>query len=211
MPPLTTAYLRPDDFPEIHRALLEVACDLVHRRQHDHQELEFTFESASANDLYILQKRTMVSEQESAPPSFDTAAPGFGSPVAVGTGVSGGAYSGRVAVQAAHIDRLQAEAPHDGIVLLRPDTVPEDLAMIARVEGLLTARGGATSHAAVTARRLGKTAVVDCRRLEVVEGQGAAWLAGTRVEVGDWISIDGRTGNIFLGRIPISRQPIVAR
>ncbi len=199
------------DFPEIHRALLEVACDLVHRRQHDHQELEFTFESASANDLYILQKRTMVPEQESATPSFDTAAPGFGSPVAVGTGVSGGAFSGRVAVLAAHIDRLQAEAPQDGIVLLRPDTVPEDLALIARVAGLLTARGGATSHAAVTARRLGKTAVVDCRRLEVVEGQGAAWVAGTRVEVGDWISIDGRTGNIFLGRIPLSRQPIVAR
>jgi pyruvate,orthophosphate dikinase len=100
------------------------------------------------------------------------------------------------------IDRLLAEAPNDDIVLLRPDTVPEDIAMITRVSGLLTARGGSTSHAAVTAKRLGKTAVVDCRALEVLEHQGTATLAGTELKAGDWLSIDGRTGNIFLGRVP---------
>ena len=73
----------------------------------------------------------------------------------------------------AQIDALLAEKPGEPIVLLRPDTVPEDIAMITRVSGLLTARGGATSHAAVTAKRLGKTAVVDCRALEVDEHRGA--------------------------------------
>jgi pyruvate,orthophosphate dikinase len=74
--------------------------------------------------------------------------------------------------------------------------------MITRVSGLLTARGGATSHAAVTAKRLGKTAVVDCRSLDVDEHRGTAWLAGHELKTGDWLSIDGRTGNIFLGQIP---------
>jgi pyruvate,orthophosphate dikinase len=74
--------------------------------------------------------------------------------------------------------------------------------MITRVWGLLTARGGATSHAAVTAKRLGKTAVVDCRALEVDEHRGVARLAGHVLKTGDWLSIDGRTGNIFLGRVP---------
>ena len=77
--------------------------------------------------------------------------------------------------------------------------MPEDIAMITRVSGLLTARGGATSHAAVTAKRLGKTAVVDCRALEVVEHQGTASLAGIELKAGAWLSIDGRTGNMFLG------------
>jgi len=74
--------------------------------------------------------------------------------------------------------------------------------MITRVAGLLTARGGATSHAAVTAKRLGKTAVVDCRALEVIEQEGIARLAGVQLKAGDWLSIDGRTGNIFPGRLP---------
>ena len=113
-------------------------------------------------------------QQAKDAPYFDTSSPNYGLPVAVGMGVSGGAYSGRVAVSAAQIDDLVAEAPDDHIVLLRPDTVPEDIAMITRVSGILTARGGATSHAAVTAKRLGKTAVVECMDLEVVERRRGA-------------------------------------
>jgi pyruvate,orthophosphate dikinase len=125
-------------------------------------------------------------------------------------GVAGGAYSGRVAISMEHIDRLLAEAPNQNIVLLRPDTVPEDIALITRVDGLLTARGGATSHAAVTAKRLGKTAVVDCRELLIDEKRGTARLAGTKLKVGDWLSVDGRTGNIFVGRIPTLARPSMA-
>ena len=124
-----------------------------------------------------------------------------------GMGVAGGAYSGRAALNAEQIDRLLAEDPDANIVLLRPDTVPEDIAMIARVSGILTARGGTTSHAAVTAKRLGKTAVVECLDLEVLESSGTVRLAGNELHTGDWLSIDGRTGNIFLGRIPTVAQP----
>ena len=190
------------DHPQVYQALLDVARDLVGLREHDPQEIEFTFESDTGKDLYILQKRAMVQEQTKDVPYFDTSSRSFGPAVAVGMGVAGGAYSGRVAVNAKQIDQLAEEKPGDPIVLLRPDTVPEDIAMITRVSGLLTARGGATSHAAVTAKRLGKTAVVDCRALEVDEHRGVARLAGHELKTGDWLSVDGRTGNIFLGRIP---------
>ncbi|HMK93535.1 MAG TPA: PEP-utilizing enzyme, partial [Thermoleophilia bacterium] len=170
-------------------------------------EIEFTFESPRGSDLYILQKRSAVQEQTRDAAYFDTTSPNYGPPVAVGMGVAGGAYSGRAAINAEQIDRLLAEAPDENIVLLRPDTVPEDIAMITRVSGILTARGGTTSHAAVTAKRLGKTAVVECLDLVVSEKTGTVRLAGHDVAVGDWVSIDGRTGNIFLGRIPTTTQP----
>jgi pyruvate,orthophosphate dikinase len=195
------------DFPEIYDKLLEVARDLVSEREFDPQEIEFTFESPRASDLYILQKRSAVQEQTRDAAYFDTTSPNYGPPVAVGMGVAGGAYSGRAAVNAEQIDRLLAEAPEENIVLLRPDTVPEDIAMITRVSGILTARGGTTSHAAVTAKRLGKTAVVECVDLEVSEKTGTVRLGGHEVAVGDWVSIDGRTGNIFVGRIPTTSQP----
>jgi pyruvate, orthophosphate dikinase len=155
----------------------------------------------------VLQKRAVVQDQARKAPYFDATSPSYGPPVAVGMGVSGGAYSGRVAVNGEQIDRLLAAAPDENIVLLRPDTVPEDIAIISRVSGILTARGGATSHAAVTAKRLGKTAVVDCMDLEVVEHTGSARLAGKELQAGDWLSIDGRTGNIFAGRLPELARP----
>jgi pyruvate, orthophosphate dikinase len=195
------------DFPDIYQQLLSVAQDLVGVREFDPQEIEFTFESPAAQDLYILQKRSAVQEQTRDAAYFDTTSPNYGPPVAVGMGVAGGAYSGRVAINAEQIDRLAAEAPDENIVLLRPDTVPEDIGMITRVSGILTARGGTTSHAAVTAKRLGKTAVVECVDLEVAEKTGTVRLAGRQLAVGDWVSIDGRTGNIFFGRIPTTAQP----
>jgi pyruvate,orthophosphate dikinase len=195
------------DFPLVYQELLNVARDLVGEREFDPQEIEFTFESPNAQDLYVLQKRAVVQDQAKHAPYFDTSSPGYGTPVAVGMGVAGGAYSGRVAVNAEQIDKLLAEASEENIVLLRPDTVPEDIAIITRVDGILTARGGATSHAAVTAKRLGKTAVVDCMDLEVIEHQGTARLAGQELRAGDWLSIDGRTGNIFISRIPTLAQP----
>ncbi|MDY0087648.1 MAG: PEP/pyruvate-binding domain-containing protein [Coriobacteriia bacterium] len=190
-------------FPDVYQALLHVARDLVDVREFDPQEIEFTFESASQDGLYILQKRAMVQHQVGQRPRFDTSSPHFQRAIAEGTGVSGGAYAGRVAITDAHIEQLLENHPEEDILLLRPDTVPEDITMIAKVSGMLTARGGATSHAAVTAKRLGKAAVVDCRALEVDEHRGVAVIAGKRVEVGEWLSIDGRTGNIFRGKVPI--------
>ena len=195
------------DYPEVYGRLLSVARELVGEHEYDPQEIEFTFESPAADDLYVLQKRAAVQEQAKDSAYFDTSSPNYGPPVAIGMGVAGGAYSGRVAIDARQIDQLLAESPSENIVLLRPDTVPEDIAIITRVSALLTARGGATSHAAVTAKRLGKTAVVDCRDLEVVEREGRARLAGSELHAGDWLSIDGRTGNIFAGRIPTLAEP----
>jgi pyruvate,orthophosphate dikinase len=125
-------------------------------------------------------------------------------PIAFGVGVAGGAYVGRVAINAAQIDELTAAAPDENILLLRPDTVPDDIALIIRVQGILTARGGATSHAAITAKRLGRTAVVDCRALEVLERQGIACLGTEKLHPGDWLSIDGRSGAIYRGRLPVA-------
>ncbi len=86
------------DFPEVYQALLAVARDLVGQREHEPQEIEFTFESASGDDLYVLQKRPMVHEQQDDAPYFDTSSPLFGPTIAVAMGVSGGAYFGRVAI-----------------------------------------------------------------------------------------------------------------
>jgi pyruvate,orthophosphate dikinase len=194
------------NYPEVYGALLAVADDLA-SRDYDPQEIEFTFESPSADDLFILQKRVMVAESTSDVQVFRHMLEGSLEPVAVGIGVAGGAYSGRVAVNQEQIDALLEECPDENIVLLRPDTVPEDIAMITRVQGILTARGGSTSHAAVTAKRLGKTAVVDCNQLEVLEHQGMARISGNELGTGEWISIDGRTGRIFLGRLETITQP----
>ena len=193
------------DYPQVYHALLGVAEELA-SRDYDPQEIEFTFESPSGEDLYILQKRVMVSGGTSDAPYFADLVQGPVEPVAVGIGVSGGAYSGRTAVNPEQIEALIAQDPDENVILLRPDTVPEDIAMIIRVQGILTARGGSTSHAAVTAKRLGKTAVVDCNRLEVDEIAGTATLAGNTIRAGDWISIDGRTGNIFMGRLETIQQ-----
>jgi len=196
------------DFPDIYRTLLESAREIVSLREYDPQEIEFTFESPSGKDLYFLQKRPMVSEPTSDAPFFLTTSGTPLEPVAVGMGVSGGAYSGRAVVNKEQISSLLASDPDESIVLLRPDTVPEDIEMIVKVQGILTARGGSTSHAAVTAKRLGKTAVVDCHRLEVDEQKGTARLAGHEIKPGEWLSIDGRTGHIFLGRLPVASRPV---
>ena len=197
------------DFPDVYARLLAVATDLVEQREYDPQEIEFTFESPDGDDLYLLQKRPMAYNTGPADRLvFDMR--GCDScelPLAVGVGVAGGARAGRVAIDEGQIDRLLEEDPDGPVVLLRPDTVPEDLTMIARATAILTARGGSTSHAAVTAKRLGKTAVVDCRALEVNEREGWARLAGREVRAGDWISLDGRTGHIYLGRLPTMPAP----
>ena len=193
------------DFPRIYERLLMLGEQLA-EHDSDPQEIEFTFESASDADLYLLQKRPMVQALDEHPAVFDVRRTGeVQRPIAFGVGVAGGAYAGRVAINSAQIEELIAQSPDDDILLLRPDTVPEDIAMIVRVQGILTARGGATSHAAITAKRLGRTAVVDCRALAVVERQEIARLGTEELHMGDWLSIDGRTGAIYRGRLPVAR------
>jgi pyruvate,orthophosphate dikinase len=112
--------------------------------------------------------------------------------------------NGRVAFTAEDLRWLAAEYPGENRVLVRPDTVPDDIGMIFESEGLLTARGGVTSHAAVTATRLGKTCVVNCRALEVHEAERFCRIRETRFNVGDQIAIDGYLGNILKGCYPVT-------
>lgn len=187
------------DFPAIHAALARVARSLLQDHGMNHQEIEFTFESDRAEDLSILQTRDTVVASTSELPAFAPSLELERSRVAAGIGVSGGALSGRVALDAAGIERVRAESPDAPVILLRPDTVPDDLPLVLRCDGVLTALGGATSHAAVAAKRLGKTCVVGCRPFDVDERGGRARLGGHELAAGDLLSIDGIDGSVYLG------------
>ena len=92
------------------------------------------------------------------------------------------------------------EDPETPLILVRSDTVPEDVQEISLTEGLLTAKGGQTSHAAIVAFELDKTAIVGCRNLTVLESEGRCLLNRTEIKKGDFISLDGRKGLVYSGK-----------
>ena len=98
---------------------------------------------------------------------------------------------------------LSKSRPDENYILVRPDTVPDDIGMIFESHGLMTAKGGATSHAAVTAARLGKVCVVNCTELKVNEAKKICMINGISFKTGDKIAIDGYLGNIYKGNYPI--------
>ena len=123
-----------------------------------------------------------------------------------GIGVSGSALSGRAVFTAANIRQLKEEDPTTPLILIRQDTVPEDIKEIAMAEGLLTARGGQTSHAAVVTVRLEKTCVVGCNALKVYEAEERCEINGREIRFGDAISIDGRKGLFLQGAHPTREE-----
>jgi pyruvate,orthophosphate dikinase len=124
-----------------------------------------------------------------------------------GIGVSGSAMSGRAVFNTANIKRLREEDPDTPLILIRQDTVPEDIKDIALADGLLTARGGQTSHASVVTLRLEKTCVVGCNVLKVYESEERAEVeGGEEIKFGDEISIDGRKGLLLKGAYPIRKE-----
>jgi pyruvate,orthophosphate dikinase len=165
-----------------------------------HQEIEFTFESADPADLFILQLRDLVMAEVSSVSVFESDETLERSRLATGIGAGGGALSGRLAHTAEDIENLRRRFPDDPIILIRPDTVPDDIPLILRVDGLLTALGGATSHAALVAQQLGRTCVVGCQELRVDEGQRRSQFGGLTLASGDLISISGIDGSVYLGR-----------
>ena len=186
------------DFPEIYQELVNRAHELIHVRGFGHQEIEFTFESNRKEDLYILQTRDQTTPREAIIPVFEgTDVPG--DEIGAGIGIGGGALNGIVAFDLADLQRITTDFSDAAKILIRPDTVPDDIGMIFESDGLLTARGGAASHAAVTAVRLGKTCVVNCRVLKVMEHEKKCIINGVEFHVGDRIGIDGRLGKIFRG------------
>jgi pyruvate,orthophosphate dikinase len=192
------------DFPEIYRRLSRIARSLVLERGFADQEIEFTFESNRPDDLFILQTRDAILSRTTMLAAFQPSEALEASRAAIGVGVSGGALSGRVAHDASDIEALKRRYPDDPLILLRPDTVPDDIALVLQTDGVLTAIGGATSHAAVVARRLGKTSVVGCRSLEVIERAGYSTVGSQRLETGDLISINGMDGSVYFGKHPVT-------
>ncbi|MDM8552691.1 PEP/pyruvate-binding domain-containing protein [Desulfobacterales bacterium HSG2] len=188
-------------FPEIYKALRDWANDLIYKKGWSPQEMEFTFESPSVKDLYLLQTRDMGIRERTKVMTFE--AINGEKVLGHGIGVGGGAMSGRVVFTVEEIDRWRAAEPKTSLILMRSDTVPDDIREIHAADGLLTARGGLTSHAAVVAHRLGKTCVVGCGNLVCNEKEKVGFFDQAVVESGDYISIDGREGSIYEGFMKI--------
>ena len=196
-------------FPAIYEKLEQSASFLIEGQGYAHQEIEFTFESEGIQDLYILQTRNMVYTENERIQVFVNSDELRRSLLGRGIGAGGGALSGKVAFTSEGIRKLREKELDCSVILVRPDTVPEDFSLIAQADGLLTARGGCTSHAAVAAQRLGKTCVVNCRSLRVQEGRRRAELNGKEFNYGDCLSIDGRQGTIYWGEFPVQYEDIV--
>jgi pyruvate,orthophosphate dikinase len=192
-------------YPDIYKKIYEIAENLVNDLGYSPQEIEFTFESDDPKDLYILQIRDMDMAKSRAGKIFRTK-PHEMKIAGRGIGIGGGAMNGLVAFDDEDMKMLREQHPDENIILIRPDTVPDDIGMIFDTDGLLTARGGATSHAAVTAVRLGKTAVVNCSKLAVYEDDKYCMLGDVKFRTGDKMAIDGSLGNVYQGNYPIENE-----
>jgi len=194
-------------FPEIYKALLELSRELVYENRWNPQEIEFTFESSDTKDFYILQTRDMITIKKKENlfvfENPETLEKYF---LGKGIGVSGSALSGRAVFTKENIDQLRRDDPNSTLILIRQDTVPEDIKEISQAEGLLTARGGQTSHAAVVATQLEKTCVVGCKDLRVYESEERCEINGQVISFGDNVCIDGRKGHFLKGEHAIREE-----
>ncbi len=214
---------------ELDRRLPAAAAELVaalaalERAFGDVQDVEFTIESGR---LWLLQTRSakrtpraalkiaiaLVEEGVVTPAEalarladLDVAAlvetsfrPDDLSVAATGVAASPGVATGRIACDSAAAERLAAAG--DPVVLVRPDTSTADIAGFAAAAAILTASGGRTAHAALVARQMGRPCVAGCADLVVDEAARRVWLGGTEAAEGDWLSIDGDGGRVYLGR-----------
>lgn len=189
-------------FPDIFERLLKLATHMIEDNGFSHQEIEFTFESQNPDDLYILQTRDQDLTSQSKPDVFFE-------PVAEehllgrGIGIGGGAMNGIVVFDDNDIRHFRKSRPDCNLILVRPDTVPEDIGLIFETNGLVTARGGATSHAAVTAVRLGKICVVNVASLVVNDRKKQFSVGSVVVSAGDEIAIDGTIGCVYKGNFKL--------
>ena len=216
-----------DKFPEAFEQFVKV-CDTLEKHYRDMQDMEFTVENGR---LYMLQcrsgKRTaqaalkiacdlvdegMIDEKRAVAmieprtldtllhPQFDADKLKAAKPIGKGLGASPGAACGKVVFSAE--DAKAWNARKEKVVLVRLETSPEDIEGMKAAQGILTVRGGMTSHAAVVARGMGKCCVSGCGEIKMDEANKCFELAGKTYKEGDFISIDGSTGNIFDGVIP---------
>lgn len=165
--------------------------------------MEFTFEGPTSKDLYILQTRDMAIRERRRVLAFDLGDNGEKVYLGHGIGVGAGAMSGRLVFNLEEVEYWRQNEPDTALILARADTVPDDIKEIFATDGLLTARGGVTSHAAVVAHRLGKACVVGCGDMICDEGNGTVHFAQLQLKSGDYISIDGREGSVYQGLLKI--------
>ena len=187
-------------FPEIHNELVRIAELLVYEKGFNQQEIEFTFENATKRGLHILQTRDMVQRETDKVRTFVADGDLERSFLGTGIGVSGGALTGRAVYSEKEIEHFREKEPETALILIRPDTVPDDVGIILKADGILTARGGGTSHAAVTIPQLNKVGVVGFNKLHVYESQGYSKVDGKTIRGGDFISIDGWSGAVYTGK-----------
>ena len=213
--------------PEVYAQFVAI-CDKLEDHYRDMQDMEFTIEDKK---LYMLQtrngKRTaqaalkiacdlvdegMISEEKAVAmidprnldtllhPQFDAAALKAATPMGKGLGASPGAACGKIVFTAE--DAVEWAARGEKVVLVRLETSPEDITGMKSAQGILTVRGGMTSHAAVVARGMGTCCVSGCGDIKMDEENKRFTLAGKEFHEGDAISLDGTTGNIYDGIIP---------
>lgn len=188
--------------PDIYKRIHQIATDMTENHGYSPQEIEFTFESDKPEDLYILQTRDQDIQTKHTIDVFSTP-PDKMNLVGRGIGIGGGALNGILAFDMDDLVHFMQLTPDANLILVRPDTVPDDIGMIFECDGLLTSKGGATSHAAVTAVRLGKVCVVNCTELQVNESLKFCTINGIEFRPGDEIAIDGHLGNLYKGTYPI--------
>ena len=192
------------EFPEIYATMKNWAVELIEKKEWSPQEMEFTFEGPAPGNLYLLQTRDMAMRERKKVVTFEPGDVDNGNILGHGIGVSGGAMSGRLVFTLKEIDRWRSAEPDTPLILARSDTVPDDIKEIHAADGLLTARGGVTSHAAVVAHRLGKTGVVGCGSMHCDEKSKVCEFSSLSLVSGDYISIDGREGSVYRGKIQVS-------
>ncbi|MBF0451678.1 MAG: pyruvate, phosphate dikinase [Candidatus Magnetomorum sp.] len=194
-------------FPQIYKALKQdVAGYLIHKKKWSHQEIEFTFEGPDQKDLYLLQTRDMALGLRQKTTVLDITEENSHLFAGRGIGIGGGAMVGRIVFSVEEIHRWRVIEPDTHLIVVRNDTVPDDIREINEADGLLTGRGGSTSHAAVVAHRLGKTCVVGCSELNCVEEEELLQINAFKFKSGDFISIDGDEGAVYSGKMKIKEQ-----
>ena len=193
-------------FPQIYRALMDSARRLIDEHGWSPQEIEFTFESPQAEELYLLQTRDMAMRASQTVRKFDFEGDPRERLLGHGIGVSGGAMCGRLVFGLEEIAAWRAREPESRLILARADTVPDDIREIHAADGLLTERGGLTSHAAVVAHRLGKTCVVGCGDMVCHEKEKRCVFPTAVLQTGDFVSIDGHEGSVYRGMIPVAES-----
>ena len=175
------------------KAALKIACDLVDEGMRTEEEAVLMIDPRNLDTLLH--------------PQFDAVAIKKAKPIGRGLAASPGAACGKIVFTAA--DAKEWKKAGEKVVLVRLETSPEDIEGMKAAEGILTVRGGMTSHAAVVARGMGECCVSGCQEIAMDEENKTFTLGGKAFKEGDWLSIDGSTGNIYDGVIPTVDASIV--